>query len=1063
MLRSRLVHSLLEIITQSSLPGKPRSRRGRREQRCCGPEQLEVRQLLTGDFVWVNAVGSTGSDQAADVTTDSAGNVYTTGFFSGTVDFDPGSGVTNLTSPSGNTGMFVTKVNSNGVLIWARSMLNGASFGSAFPSSITVDSAGNVLTTGQFLGTVDFDPGEGVTNIASTLDYDAFVSKLDSAGNFVWARSVGGDGASVQVDQGTGIAVDISGNVYTTGYFTGTADFDPGTGTTELDGAGNRATFVWKLNSAGNFQWARRLGGGVQQVTEATDIAVDAFGNVHTTGHFYGTADFDPGAGVRELTSNGNVVADVFVSKLSSSGAYLWARQLGGSGSDAGTSIAVDALGNVYTAGDFNGTADFDPGAGVSNLASAGDDDVFVSKLDSSGNHVWARRMGGSEGDLPTDITLDSAGNAHITGYFSGTADFDPGVGISSLTSAGGSDVFIFYLNASGNDVWARGFGGNGADVANGIALDFAGNIHIAGSFSETVDFDPGFGTTNRTSAGSFDAFTLKLSPDMLFDFSGIIGDIKLVRNGELLDTFFNGSFTFGNYILVDQEPLNDIRAVRISDSVGFSNSLTLDYLSGGAFVADGGIHFAAGAAATDSVRFIGHANEGFIYAPSSAATNAGTMQTYGDEVTFTGVENVFVTNTQALAVETQGSVDVITVSPGTSFQGSLAMTIAGTSGGTAITPLTLDKVRDLTIDTGLSDGTLAQSNDTVTFNVGSYEAQGLKNVFVRTGKGNDALTANGPDIGLPVPGGTFSFLGGSGIDRLSARGNTNWGLNDTRLVSAGGGRILHDDIEKSTLIGGVGKNSLNASLFSGDATLNGLDDNDVLRGGSANDFILAGTGNDRIYGGPGDDNLQGQDGHDQIWGDAGEDTLTGGIGNDQLWGGDDSDSLSGEAGNDILHGDFGDDSLSGGDNNDQLFGDAGKDIVNGGNHNDSLFGGDGADTLNGDAGDDTLSGGTGNDALAGGAGMDLYDLQGTSNAEDLRLQRVNSTSALFKRKPRGLSSILEQDSITMDATDEFWVSALGGDDLITIDSLFTQLGSVDGGDGTDVCTGPAAWAKVSC
>jgi Ca2+-binding RTX toxin-like protein len=671
--------------------------------------------------------------------------------------------------------------------------------------------------------------------------------------------------------------------------------------------------------------------------------------------------------------------------------------------------------------------------------------------------------MGGSESDFPTDIALDSAGNADITGNFLGTADFDPGVGISSLTSAGGRDVFVSSLDASGNHVWARSLGGNSEDDANGIALDFAGNIHIAGSFFETVDFDPGFGTAHRTNAGSAGAFTLKLSPDMLFDFSGFVGDIKLVRNGDLLDMFFNGSFTSGSYVLFDQEPLSDIRAVRISDSVGVSNSLTLDYLSGGAFGINGGIHFAAGAATTDSVRFIGQSNEGFTYAPSSATANAGTMRTYGDEVTFTGVESVFVTKTQALEVETQGSADVLTVSPGTGFQNNLATRIAGTSGGTAITPLTLDNVRDLTIETGLFDGVLAQSNDTVTFTAGSYEAQGLKNVFVRTGKGNDTLTVNGPDIGLPVPNGAFWFLGGAGIDRLSASGNTNWDLNDIRLVSAGGGRIQHDDIERATLIGGTGKNHLNASLFSGDVTMNGGSDNDLIRGGSGNDTLIGGAGNDRIYGGLGDDNLQGQDDHDQIWADAGEDILTGGIGNDQLWGGDDNDELSGEAGNDILHGGSGDDSLSGGDNNDQLFGDAGNDIVNGGNHNDKLFGGDGADTLNGDAGDDFLSGGTGDDALAGGAGIDLYDLQGTSNAEDLRLQRVNATSASFRRKPRGLSSILEQDSITMDATDEFLISALGGDDLITIDSLFTQLGSVDGGDGLDVCTGPAAWAKVSC
>jgi hypothetical protein len=93
-----------------------------------------------------------------------------------------------------------------------------------------------------------------VTNIVSSLDYDAFVSKLDTAGNFVWARSVGGNGPSVQTDRGTGIAVDSSGDAYTAGFFTGTADFDPCSGTTQLVAAGVSDVFVWKLNSAGIFQ-----------------------------------------------------------------------------------------------------------------------------------------------------------------------------------------------------------------------------------------------------------------------------------------------------------------------------------------------------------------------------------------------------------------------------------------------------------------------------------------------------------------------------------------------------------------------------------------------------------------------------------------------------------------------------------------------------------------------------------------------------------------------------------------------------------------------------------------
>jgi Ca2+-binding RTX toxin-like protein len=246
-------------------------------------------------------------------------------------------------------------------------------------------------------------------------------------------------------------------------------------------------------------------------------------------------------------------------------------------------------------------------------------------------------------------------------------------------------------------------------------------------------------------------------------------------------------------------------------------------------------------------------------------------------------------------------------------------------------------------------------------------------------------------------------------------------------LVSASGGKVYHDDIERASLTGGAGKNHLNASLFSGDVTLNGGGDNDLIRGGSGNDVLYGGTGNDRIYGGPGDDNINGQDGNDQLWGEAGEDTMRGGNNNDWLWGGDDNDWINGEAGDDILQGGTGDDTMFGGDNNDRLFGDAGNDILN------------------------------------GGTGVDLYDLQGTNNAEDLQLTRVNATSASFRRKPRGLVSVLELDTITMDAMDEFLISALSGDDLIAIDLTFSQLGSIDGGDGTDSCTAPAAWTKVSC
>src|SRR6185503_12423147 len=110
-----------------------------------------------------------------------------------------------------------------------------------------------------------------------------------------------------------------------------------------------------------------------------------------------------------------------------------------------------DGSGDVYTTGFFQGTADLDPGGGTFNLTSAGGNDVFVSKLDSSGAFAWAVRWGGTSDDLGRSMTVDGSVNVYTTGIFQGTADFDPGGGTFNLTSAGSNDVFVSKLDSSGN------------------------------------------------------------------------------------------------------------------------------------------------------------------------------------------------------------------------------------------------------------------------------------------------------------------------------------------------------------------------------------------------------------------------------------------------------------------------------------------------------------------------------------------------------------------------------------------------------------------------------------
>ena len=248
-------------------------------------------------------------------------------------------------------------------------------------------------------------------------------------------------------DRGSSVAVDSSGNTYVAGDFTGAADFDPGVGTANLTSTGNSDAYVVKLNSSGVYVWAKKFGG--TDFDYGFSVAVDSSGNTYVAGYFRGTVDFDPGANTVELWSRGS--EDAFVVKLNSSGVYVWAKRFGGTGYDYGFSVAVDSSGNTYVAGHFSGTADFDPDdINFNNLTSNGSQDAFVVKLNSSGVYVWAKRFGGTDYDYGFSVAVDSSGNTYVAGYFTNSADFDPGIGTANLTSAGNYDAFVVKLNSVG-------------------------------------------------------------------------------------------------------------------------------------------------------------------------------------------------------------------------------------------------------------------------------------------------------------------------------------------------------------------------------------------------------------------------------------------------------------------------------------------------------------------------------------------------------------------------------------------------------------------------------------
>jgi hypothetical protein len=454
---------------------------------------LLLSNAQTPGLQWAKKIGGTADEFGFSIARDQAGNIYTTGFFRETVDFNPGAGTYNLTaSPAAYPDIFISKLDPLGNFLWAKRIGgNKVDVGEA----IVIDSSGNVYTAGFFCGTVDFDPGAGVYNLTSSVGgtgNNVFISKLDASGNFLWTRDFGSTTASL--DEAYAIATDDEGNVYTTGQFTGTADFDPGTSIFNLTSSGSSCdVFISKLDSAGSFVWAKQFISTYED--KSFGLALDEAGNVFTTGY--------------RMTAGG--AYNLYVSKSDTLGNQLWVKIMTGTGGSMASGIAIDIAGNACVTGEFSGTVDFNPGAGTYNQISAGSSDIFILKLNTSGNFVFAKQMGGADYEDGYAITTDNSGNIYVSGFFSGTGDFDPGTSVLNLTPNGQNDIVISRLDSLGNLSWVKNIGGIYDDRANAIIVDNSNNLYVTGSFGGTVDFDPTAGIFNLNATANYDMFIMKL------------------------------------------------------------------------------------------------------------------------------------------------------------------------------------------------------------------------------------------------------------------------------------------------------------------------------------------------------------------------------------------------------------------------------------------------------------------------------------------------------------------------------------------------------------------------
>lgn len=391
---------------------------------------------------WTQRAGTAGDDVFNSVAVDSSGNVYAAGASDG-----PLFGGT----PAGLSDAVVVKYDRLGAVQW--SVMLGTSLNDE-ARAIAVDGSGNVYVGGLTEG--DLGDVFGNTSI------DAFVAKFNSSGERLWLRQL----HSSDYDFLRGIAVDASGKVVVTGYTDGSLFAN-------IHGA--RDLFIAKFDAAGTLVWGYQDGTGIE--ANAAAVTTDASGNVYATGFAYGGLDGNADTGSY----------DAFVTKLSPAGVRQWTHQFGASGNELASALALDSAGNILVAGwTDSSTMDGQTNAGML--------DAFVVKLDPSGQRQWTRLAGTAADEIATGLAVDASGGVVVAGYTWGA--------FPTFANAGGSDGFLFKLDAQGSSVWTQQWGSAGYETVTEVSLDGAGAAFVSGWTSGSID--------GMANAGGFDAFVVK-------------------------------------------------------------------------------------------------------------------------------------------------------------------------------------------------------------------------------------------------------------------------------------------------------------------------------------------------------------------------------------------------------------------------------------------------------------------------------------------------------------------------------------------------------------------------
>jgi hypothetical protein len=426
---------------------------------------------------WSKAVGSIATEQVTGVVSDSAGNVYITGYISLPTDFGGGT-----RTPKGSNDLFLASYTPSGKHRW--STLYGGVNGEQ-GRDLAIDAAGNLYVIGIFSLATNL----GGTNLTSRGGNDVFVASFSPTGGHRWSVGFG----STNYDEGFSLAVSPTGKVYTTGTFPYTLFFDSGDKRTS---AGYGDIFLATFSTTGSYLWSKRFGG--VNSDSGKGVAADALGNIYLAAAFNSTVGF--GGQSFSSVSTSPTVPDSAVVSFDANGNHRWSKHLKGPNYVSVQSIAA-GVGGVAVCGSFHDSVDYGAGK-YTNAKSA---DAMVIRYSDTGSYLWSKHIGGLSFQVAYDVALDGAGNLYLTGWFDNT--INPG---SQLVSKGLRDIMVVSYSKGGAHRWSHRIGGTQRDYGYAIAAAPLDAVFVGGTFAGSVTI----GSSNHSfKGGTSDGLLVKLVP----------------------------------------------------------------------------------------------------------------------------------------------------------------------------------------------------------------------------------------------------------------------------------------------------------------------------------------------------------------------------------------------------------------------------------------------------------------------------------------------------------------------------------------------------------------------